>query len=896
MNRLLAFLALALAVSLQLTARDSDLITREHLVSPHVTQQKVVDGGGTGPYSSIVVTDESMPDYVIYRPVSLANAVQQERGPLPVLFWGNGACANTSAGYERMLAELASRGYVVVAIGEMQQVYGDREDRQTSSSMMHRAIDWLCRASEDRQSDYYHMVDTLRMAAAGHSCGGAQTLANAGDPRLKTYMICNAGMGDIEMADASSRSLPTLHGPVLYLTGGPDDVAYRNAQLDYERIQHVPVFLGDLPTAGHGGTYREPQGGDFGRMVIAWMDWQLKGRGPGEAIFVRHDLSAFPGWSMKHKNYGDLCISNGPDRTIYGIVSEPTRTLNGLKGVAIISHGFNGTHHFGRDYFQTLNQLGYLVYTFDYPHGSVHSLSDPNTMGMSVFDQRRDLEAVVRYFRQQPDVDTTRIVLVGESQGGFISAITAAELREQVQALVLIYPALCIPDNWNERYPDISQIPDTTWLWNVPLSRRFFEELHGMNAYDIIPAYQGPVLIVQGDKDAVVAVDYARRAAEVYHDATLRIIEGAGHGFRPEERVISNRYVHDFLQALPTGDRQFVKGADIGMLPMQERRGQVFRDRMGQERECIDLLRDYGINAVRLRVWVDPEHGMCDSTYVLQLAQRAQAQGMDIMLSFHLSNAWADPGSQPIPKGWMGHSYREMKRDVTRHITETFQCLLSHGIRPRWAQVGNETSNGLLWNVETDEHGHPVKDAQGNTTVTYSMGHIDRQPRHYAGFIRAGYDAIKAVCPDCIVLVHLDNGFDQALYDRNLGTLLRYGGKFDMIGMSLYPYWALQSGKETSADQTITDGIRNIRHLWEKFGRDVMIVETGFEVDESRPELMQQGGEQLQRIVHEAMTETEGHCRGVFYWEPQCTPGGYKLGAFGSDGAPTAIMDGFLTK
>ncbi len=132
------------------------------------------------------------------------------------------------------------------------------------------------------------------------------------------------------------------------------------------------------------------------------------------------------------------------------------------------------------------------------------------------------------------------------------------------------------------------------------------------------------------------------------------------------------------------------------------------------------------------------------------------------------------------------------------------------------------------------------------------------------------------------------------LYDYNLGIVKQYGGKFDMIGMSLYPYWAMEGHPELNADQIITDCIANIRRVSEKFGCDVMIVETGYEVDEKRPEIMEEGKRQLTRVIKEARHETGGHCRGVFYWEPQCLPGGYKLGAFNSQAAPTAIMDGFI--
>ena len=341
----------------------------------------------------------------------------------------------------------------------------------------------------------------------------------------------------------------------------------------------------------------------------------------------------------------------------------------------------------------------------------------------------------------------------------------------------------------------------------------------------------------------------------------------------------------------------FVKGADVSGLLGQEQRGVRFHDRQGRERECLELLKDdYQMSAIRLRVWVNPHDGECDKLALLAMAKRAKALGMDLMVDFHYSDWWADPAKQPIPKAWLGHSYEEMKQDLRNHTIEVLTLLKANGIAPRWVQVGNETSNGMLWSVVTDERGWEVKDAQGNTTITHSMGHIKTQPEQYAGFIRAGYDAVKEVFPEAIVIVHLDRGHQQSLYDKNLDTVLKYGGKFDMVGMSLYPYWAMHGHPELNADDIITDCMTNIRHVSEKYKRDVMIVETGYEVDERHPEKMEEGRRQLARVIREARNETNGHCRGVFYWEPQCLPGGYRLGAFDSHAAPTVIMDGFVEK
>ena len=242
----------------------------------------------------------------------------------------------------------------------------------------------------------------------------------------------------------------------------------------------------------------------------------------------------------------NLLIKNG-ERTIFGVLSRPA---NGKKRqpVAIVAHGFNGGHLFGKNYFETLNGMGYQCYTFDFPCGSTYSQSDPNTMNMSVLDEKSDLQAIVKYFKGRSDVDASRIVLIGESQGGLVSALTAAENAKDVSKLILVFPALCIPDNWNGRYQRLEDIPDTTRLWSVPLGRRFFTEIRDMRPYEEIGRYKKPVLIIHGDADPIVPVDYSKRAQEVYKNAKLRVIPNAGHGFKPDELKLSMEWIDEFLK------------------------------------------------------------------------------------------------------------------------------------------------------------------------------------------------------------------------------------------------------------------------------------------------------------------------------------------------------------
>ena len=517
-------------------------------------QMKVPDFGGSGPHKAIAVRERSLPDFVVYRPVNLDAAMtvgrrgmfqmgEVKKEKLPVLVFCNGGCMDTSIGYENMLTDIASYGYVVVAVGELQMLAQHEKDQHTPSSVVKQALDWVSQQASNPSSPYYGKIDEEKIAAAGHSCGGAQVLANAADKRLKTYLILNAGMGKMTMADASAKSLANLHGPVLYLVGGTRDVAWQNAQLDYKAIKKVPVVLADNTKSGHGGTYEQPNGGANSRMVHAWLDWQLKGAKGPETIFIGGDLKDYPDWTITHKNFKEslkaaptssvepLWIDNG-SRHIYGELFTP-QTVKKNKPIAIIAHGFNGTHDYARNYHETLGRLGYQCYAFDFPCGSVRSRSDNNTMNMSILDEVSDLKAIVKYFRSKGN---KHIVLVGESQGGLVSALTAAELKKEVSQLVLVYPALCIPDNWRQRYPRKEDIQDVTELWGVKMGRRFFEEIHEMKPLDVIGQYRGPVLIIQGDADRVVSMDDSRRAQQLYAPGTkLHVIAGAGHGFKPNE-------------------------------------------------------------------------------------------------------------------------------------------------------------------------------------------------------------------------------------------------------------------------------------------------------------------------------------------------------------------------
>lgn len=265
---------------------------------------------GTGKWPAIAESREDLRSHTIYRPQ------QMPEGPLPVLVWGNGGCADNGLAHSFFLREVASHGYFIIALGfpraeptprpagaqgdappptaglgtgprRVGQIGGGgplpedpTETDPTVVAHMDMALAWATAVNELTGSDLRHKLDMTRVAVAGHSCGGLQTIKFSADPRVKTSMIFDSGVynapGGMSRVKVNKFDLHALHGPVAYITGGPTDQAHPNAMDDAARIKHVPVFLGWLPV-GHGGTFSQPNGGEWATIAVRWLDWQLKG-------------------------------------------------------------------------------------------------------------------------------------------------------------------------------------------------------------------------------------------------------------------------------------------------------------------------------------------------------------------------------------------------------------------------------------------------------------------------------------------------------------------------------------------------------------------------------------------------------------------------------------------
>ena len=313
----------------------------------------------------------------------------------------------------------------------------------------------------------------------------------------------------------------------------------------------------------------------------------------------------------------------------------------------------------------------------------------------------------------------------------------------------------------------------------------------------------------------------------------------------------------------------FAKGADISWLPQMEATEYKFYSDQGIGQDCFRILKDHGINTIRLRTWVNPSNdkasGHCSKAETVAMAVRAQKWGMRVMIDFHYSDSWADPGKQKKPAAWEGHDFVRLQKDVYDYTYEVMQALKKSGITPEWVQVGNETPGGMIY-------------PEGKTSNWSGLARL----------INQGYDAIKAVSKKSKVILHIDQGNNSRRFRSWFDSAQAHGVRYDVIGFSYYPYW-LQGKPDYTL--SINDLGSNLNDMASRYGKEVMVVEVGGEDNK-----VQNTYDMLVAVQKKVKAVPGGKGLGVVYWEPEGARSWshYGLSAWGSDGKPTQALDAFL--
>ena len=331
----------------------------------------------------------------------------------------------------------------------------------------------------------------------------------------------------------------------------------------------------------------------------------------------------------------------------------------------------------------------------------------------------------------------------------------------------------------------------------------------------------------------------------------------------------------------------FARGADISWVSEMEHDGKKFKKKDGTVADIFDVLKDCGMNAIRLRVWVDPYGGWSSPEDVVALGKRATAAGMALMVDFHYSDFFADPGRQAPPASWASCDLDAMGTNVYLFTRVVLEELQKAGVYVHWVQVGNETRNGMLW---------PVGQLWDNS------GNLPNGRKNFVELYNWGYKAAKEVYPNALVMPHLNNAYDDN--DWWFKDMKAAGMKMDAIALSHYP----QAETKFTASQYNQKAVDNIKKLSATYGVPVIVSEVGVKPSKS-------DAASVMAAFMQSVKALDG-CTGVFYWEPEVyggwvpsvykdadaiykytgkreTWGSYGQAAFTASGQPSAILDCF---
>ena len=300
------------------------------------------------------------------------------------------------------------------------------------------------------------------------------------------------------------------------------------------------------------------------------------------------------------------------------------------------------------------------------------------------------------------------------------------------------------------------------------------------------------------------------------------------------------------LQGTPLHAFQYAVGADVSFLKQAEDQGKVFKDG-GQAKSGLQILKDHGYNWVRLRLFHTPTGLPNSLEYTIALAKSAKKLGFHILLDYHYSDTWADPGKQYIPKAWEGLSHPQLVKAVYAYTRDTTMAFHDAGVLPDMVQIGNEVINGMLW----------------------PDGRLPDNWDNFADLVKAGIAGVEAGKGDAMrpeIMIHIDRGGDEPRTRYFFDKLNTYHVNYDVIGQSYYPWWhgSLNALRE------------NMVFMAQEYKKDIIVVEAAYNWKPAEykdhpgpfpesPEGQRQFLEELNRVVQET---PDGRGRGVFWWEP----------------------------
>jgi arabinogalactan endo-1,4-beta-galactosidase len=297
-----------------------------------------------------------------------------------------------------------------------------------------------------------------------------------------------------------------------------------------------------------------------------------------------------------------------------------------------------------------------------------------------------------------------------------------------------------------------------------------------------------------------------------------------------------------------------IMGSDVSSLKKSEDKGGIYLDEAGTPGDALQILKDHGLNAIRLRVWLDPADGYHNKAELLEMARRAKDLEIQVLVDFHYSDTWADPGKQAKPAAWKDLDFEGLKHALYNHTFDVCSSLAAQGTPPDMVQIGNEINPGMLW----------------------PDGHSDNWD-NLAALLKEGYRAVKDCSPGTRVMLHLAEGGKNEQARWWFDNAIQREVPFDLIGVSYYAYW----------HGTLADLQENINDISARYDKDVIVVETAYaftrdnndeetniflgQIARGYPVSPEGQAKMLADVMAIVRAVPNGRGLGVFYWDATWT-------------------------